>query len=44
MFSFLWHGWFKGHNITTNRGITVGMMDSSRGWLHKCECGKTWAR
>ena len=44
MITLLWHVWRKGHSVTVNRMITVGMFDSSRGWLYKCECGSTVAR
>lgn len=44
MFKFIWHTWVKGHSMRTNRHITVARMDSSKGWLHRCECGEVWAR
>lgn len=42
--SFIWHTWFKGHSMVTNRTITTLFGDHARGWLHRCECGKVWAR
>lgn len=44
MISFIWHTWFKGHSMVTNRTITTLFGDHARGWLHRCECGKVWAR
>jgi hypothetical protein len=39
-----WHLYRQGHSINVNRGITVGMSDTSKGWLFKCECGEVWAK
>lgn len=44
MLTLLWHVWRHGHSVRVNRGITVGLMDSSKGWLYRCECGMTVAR
>lgn len=44
MIKLLWHVWHKGHSVDTNTGITVGLRDSSKGWLHKCSCGLVVAR
>ena len=38
------HVWNKGHSIQVNRYRTTLAQDASRGWLFKCECGKTWSR
>lgn len=39
MIKLLWHVWRKGHSVRVNRGITVGLGDTSKGWLYECECG-----
>ena len=39
MSRLLWHVWTKGHSVRVNRGITVPMGDTSKGWLYRCECG-----
>jgi hypothetical protein len=44
MTKILWHVWRHGHSVRVNRGITVAMNDSSKGWLYVCECGWTVAR
>lgn len=44
MIRLLWHVWRHGHSVRVNRAITVGMMDTSKGWLYRCECGHTVAR
>lgn len=40
MIILLWHVWRRGHCVTVNRNITVGLRDSSKGWLYRCECGR----
>lgn len=44
MIALLWHVWRKGHSVRVNRHITVPMRGTSKGWLYRCECGKTVAR
>lgn len=44
MIRLLWHFYRKGHSVEVNRGLTRAMMDTSKGWLYKCECGITVAR
>lgn len=44
MIALFWHLWVKGHSVTVNRNITVGLGDSSSGWLYRCECGMLVAR
>lgn len=45
MIKFFIHTWVKGHSMTTNRYLTTLATDGgAKGWLHKCECGETWAR
>lgn len=39
----IWHLIKLGHSIRVNRGISIGMGDTSKGWLFSCECGKDWA-
>lgn len=38
-----WHKKVLKHEVTESR-VSVGMFDSSRGILYKCECGKVWAK
>lgn len=40
----IWHLLKLGHSISVSRGITIGMFDTSKGWLFKCECGRMWAK
>lgn len=44
MIRLLWHVWAKGHSVQVNRHITLALMDSSKGWLYRCECGLVVAR
>ena len=44
MIRLLWHVWLKGHSVRVNRGITVAMGDTSKGWLYRCVCGLEMAR
>lgn len=44
MLKLLWHLWRYGHAVQTNRHITPGLFDTSRGWLYSCECGLVVAR
>lgn len=44
MIRLLWHVWRYGHSVRVNRGITVGLGDSSLGWFYRCECDYTVAR
>ena len=44
MIRLLWHVLHHGHSVRVNRHITVGFMDSSKGWLYRCECGLVVAR
>lgn len=44
MIKLLWHVWVKGHSVRTNRTISMARGDSSKGWLHVCECGMVVAR
>jgi hypothetical protein len=37
-----WHRTVKKHGQTSSR-VTVGMFDTSKGILVKCDCGKMWA-
>lgn len=43
MIRLLWHVWRKGHSVVVVKGLTRAMADTSKGWLYKCECGKTVA-
>jgi hypothetical protein len=40
----LWHVYRHGHTVTVNRGITLPMGATDKGWLYKCECGGVVAR
>ena len=44
MIRLLWHVWWHGHSVRVNRHITVGVMDTSKGWLYVCECDLSVAR
>lgn len=44
MIRLLWHVWRHGRSVRCNRLITVGLGDTSRGWLYVCECGHEVAR
>lgn len=44
MITLLWHVYYEGHSVEVNRGITVPMFDTSKGWLYTCECGIMVAR
>lgn len=44
MWTYLNHGWRKGHQININRYATELAKGNGKGWLMKCECGKEWAR
>lgn len=44
MMRLLWHVWRRGHSVTTKKGMTRAMADTSRGWLVTCSCGLTVAR
>lgn len=40
----MWRHIRKGHNITTNKLVSVPAFDiGAKGWLHRCSCGKVWA-
>jgi hypothetical protein len=45
MTRFRWYHLYRlGHSMRVNRNITVPLFDSgAKGWLFKCECGRTWA-
>lgn len=38
----LWHKWVLKHGVQISK-VTIGMFDLSRGELHRCECGESWA-
>lgn len=40
MIRLLWHVYRKGHSVTTRR-VTIGLRDTSRGWVQRCSCGYT---
>lgn len=44
MLRFIWHTWFKGHSVRTNRNVQTAPPGGGPGWLHRCECGEVWAR
>ena len=44
MLKILWHIYKKGHSVDVNRGITIGLGDTCKGWLYSCDCGITHAR
>lgn len=37
-----WHR-HRGHRVQA-RKVSVGLGDSSKGLLYRCECGKVWAK
>lgn len=43
MIKLLWHIYRKGHSVDTRR-VSIGLGDTSKGWLHRCSCGHTVAR
>lgn len=44
MIRLLWHVWRHGHTVLVSRNMSRAMMDLSKGWLYRCECGLTVAR
>jgi hypothetical protein len=38
-----WHERVLRHGMKITH-VTVGLHDTSKGWLYECSCGKTWAK